>query len=379
MNKKFIVKNTLIFAFMLTLLVSQANKAYTEEVSRADSLIKAKKHFSFAVQYKNNEKYDDAFRNYEASIAYNDTVYQVHYSFADLLIKMDNIPYAKREFLTVFTLNPNHYKSIALLSKFYFESADYDSALIMYENMYRLQPEQLTILESIASLREHTGKIDDALDAYSELIAKGNDNYSNNIKAATFAEKLEKYETARDFAIKALEKKPDDIDALNIAIQTSLALNDTESAINYLQRISQVDAADTKSLIRLENLYRSGSDIEQLIATLKEHHKRMPDDADIIEELAERLMQTEKPDESIEFLRKGIEIAPDNGKFHILLGNYYQEKGDNQQALREYGLALKDAKWKSSAQQFIWQIEEPETASEKAEREFFNRPDPKNQ
>ena len=170
MNDTCFVKIVLLFSLIVATSVT---RACPEEISRADSLLKAKKHFSFAVQYKNNEKYDDAVRNYETSIAYNDTVFQVHYSFADLLMKMNNLPYAKRELLDVFVLNPDHYKSIALLSKMYYESADYDSALIMYENMYRLQPNQLTILESIANLREHTGKTESALDAYGELINNG--------------------------------------------------------------------------------------------------------------------------------------------------------------------------------------------------------------
>ena len=198
------------------------------------------------------------------------------------------------------------------------------------------------------------------------------------MKAASLAEHLEKNEAARDFSRKALELKPENIDALNTVIETSLALNDTETAIGYLHRLSQLDSTGTQSLIRLEKIYRTGSDMEQLMQTLKEHHKRAPDDVDVIEEIADRLMQTGKPDESMEFVKKGIEIAPDNGKFHILLGNYYQKKGDNQLALSEYRLALTDSRWNSSAQQFIWQIEQPETESEKAEREFFNRTDPNN-
>ena len=341
-------------------------------------MLKAKKHFSFAVQYKNNEKYDDAFRNYETSIAYNDTVFQVHYSFADLLMKMNNLPYAKRELLDVFVLNPDHYKSIVLLSKMYYESADYDSALIMYENMYRLQPDQLTILESIASLREHTGKTESALDAYADLIEKGNATYANYMKAASLAEHLEKNDIARDFALKALELKQDDIDAVNTVIETSLALNDTETAIGYLHRLSQLDSTDTQSLIRLEKIYRAASDMEQLTLTLKEHNKRAPDDVDVIEEIADRLLQTGKPDESAEYVKKGIEIAPDNGKFHILLGNYYQEKGDDQLALSEYRLALTDTRWKSSAQAIHLANRTTGNRIGKSRTGFFNRTDPNN-
>ncbi|MCK5346014.1 MAG: hypothetical protein KAR20_21535, partial [Candidatus Heimdallarchaeota archaeon] len=166
----------LILASIIIFQAGITSRGFFAEISKADSLLKAKKHFSFAVEYKKNEKYEDAFRNYETSIAYNDTVYQVHYSFADLLLKMNKPEYAKRELLTSFTLNPGHFKSASILASQYYKSAVYDSALVMYEAMHKIKPKQDSILSNIASLREFLDMTEKALESYAELIAKGMDS-----------------------------------------------------------------------------------------------------------------------------------------------------------------------------------------------------------
>ena len=73
------------------------------------------------------------------------------------------------------------------------------------------------------------------------------------------------------------------------------------------------------------------------------------------------------------YVKKGLSLKPDDGRFLILLGENYRALGQTEKALEQFRLALKDEKWKSSAQRLIWQIEKPETEEEKAERDFFSR------
>ena len=244
--------------------------------SRADSLEKAKKYFSFAVQYKNNNDYDEALVNYERSIALNDTMYQVHFSYADLLMKMNKTAYARRELLITYTLNPDHYKSAALLARLYHEAALYDSALVMYEALYRIDPDQRSLLTTIAGLRAYLGLNEAALDAYLQFIDSGDASFDILMRTSQAAETLERFELARTLATKALGKCPDDPTALRAAARTSLALVDPVSATGYLRRSAEVDSSDTDSLVRLENLSRDRSDTVQLVWALSEHHRREP-------------------------------------------------------------------------------------------------------
>ena len=78
-------------------------------------------------------------------------------------------------------------------------------------------------------------------------------------------------------------------------------------------------------------------------------------------------------EKAIIYVRRGLELDPADGRFHILLGENYRSLGQTDKALKEFKIAMQDPEWKSSAQRLVWQIEKPETQEEKLEREFFSR------
>ena len=115
------------------------------------------------------------------------------------------------------------------------------------------------------------------------------------------------------------------------------------------------------------------SDDKNLIWALERHHSLETENVEVLGELSELYYAQNMLDSGIEYVNRGLKLNPDDGRFRILLGEYYRAKGQIDKALEQYRIALKDEKWKSSAQRLIWQIEKPETEEEKAEKEFFSR------
>ena len=367
-------KQSLIFLILVTVLLTTAvSQSDAAEKSKADSLLQAKKHFSFAVQYKKSESFNQALENYKLSISLNDTVYQVHYSFADLLLDMNRPLDARREFLITLTLNPAHYKSSSMLARLYYEAAEYDSALVMYETMYCLQPCEKKLLSSIAGLRDYLGKKNEALEAYTELINSGEDSYENLMKAVSLSVLLEDMEQAGNLISLALEKHPGDRQTLETASHIYLEQNDMVSASRYLRQLAEIDSTDFSVIEKLEKIYRLGDDTTNLIWILKRQYSLSPEDSVLVGELVELLFGEGEINQGLTYLKKGLERSPGDGKLHILMGNYYRGQEETEKALKEYRTALNDEKWRSRARQFIWQINPPQTEAEKAEQEFFRR------
>ena len=365
-----IKKIVLLALFLFLFCISRIQAA---EMSNADSLLQAQKHFSFAVQYKKSEEYDLAFDQYEKSIAFNDTVYQVHYSFADLLMKMDRTQDAKIQYLRSLSLNPEHYNSALMLAKLYYESADYDSTLKMYEIVYDLKSDNYEVLASIASLREYLGMKEKALDAYKELIEDGQNSCENLMKAGELAISVGDHKSAVNYINSAIRERPGDMDVLSMAVELNLALENYETAGKYLHQMAVIDSTDVSILTGLEKIYSLSGDTENLIWTLERHYKLSPDNTIIIGELSELFYNNDMIVRGVEYVKKGLELSPKDGKLRILMGEYYLSRGMNEEALNEFKIALNDEKWHSSAQQLIWKIEKPESESEKAEKEFFDR------
>ncbi|MHB9028121.1 MAG: tetratricopeptide repeat protein [Candidatus Latescibacterota bacterium] len=356
----------------LMLLLSSAVPA-TAQQEGGKTVADAKKHYNFAVQYKNSGNLEDARLQYEKAIALCDSIYQFHFSYADLLVKMEKPQAAKAALLKALVLNPKHFQTLALLAEGYRQAAQYDSALVMYERMYVIDPEHRELLASIAGYREYLGKNGEALTALDELIGKGDADYETLMKAAALAIKENAIGKARDYVIMALEKKAKDIEALKTAATLSLQLEDQDSAIMFFRQLCEIEAADAGTFGQLEKLYRTRGDIENLHWTLERHIKYEPEDTEVIGELAEILYTRGNIEEGIIHVKKGLTLAPHDGRLHILMGENYRRLNQNDKALAEFRIAMKDSAWSSSAQRLIWQIERPESASEKKEKDFFSR------
>ncbi len=364
-----------IIVYFTLLLFSSffSSEIKAAEMSKTDSLFQAQKHFSFAVQYKEREEYELAIEQYEKSISFNDTVYQVYYSFADLLMKMNRPQDAKLQYLKSLSINSKHYNSALMLAKLYYESAIYDSTLKMYEIIYELENDNYEVLASIAKLREYLGMKETALDAYKELIQNGQNSYENLMKVVELAISVGDYESAENYIDSILKEYPDDINVLKMAAEINIALENYSSANKYLRQIAVFDSTNVSILTKLEIICRLSGDTDNLIWSLERHHRLSPNNTIIIGELSELLYNNNMVTSGIEYVKKGIELSPEDGKLHILMGEYYMSIGMNEEALNEFKIALDDEKWRSSAQQLIWKIEKPESESEKAEKEFFER------
>lgn len=338
-----------------------------------DKTFEAKRHYNFAIQNKNSGDYEEAKRQYEKSIAQCDTMYQVFFSYADLLAKMQRPEESHAALLRALILNPKHFQTMALIAERYRQTAKHDSALAMYERMYAVEPDRRELLASIAGYREFLGEMNAALQAYEELIKKGDDGYDTLMKAAALAGKEGKKEKVMEYAVMALEKKPKDIAALSMAAETSLELDDRDSAILYFRTLCEADSANVGALGQLEKLYRTRGDTDNLLWALERHLNAAPDDVKIIGEYSELLYARGSIEQGILYVKKGLAIDPSDGRLHILMGENYRRLNQNDKAVAEFRIALKDSAWSSSAQRLIWQIERPESSSEKNEKEFFNR------
>ena len=366
------ISNYVKFVLVLIFTVIFYTTVSAQTVSGEDKS-QAKQHFSFAVQNKKSENYEEAVKQYEKSLALDSTVYQVYYSYADMLMSMGKEQDARRRFLQAFNLNPEHYSSAAMLARLYYQESVFDSALVMYECMYKLKPEKSEFLTVIAGLKEYLGMDEEALAAYNTLFDAGNCTFEQKMRAAKLALKLGNAECANKYAESALEDNPDDVNALKIAASTGLDMGNTQEATLNYRKLAESDAASITIVETLEKLYGEQSDRNGILWTLERHHELAPDNAEVLGELAKMLYSDGLQERSLAYVKKGIKIAPNDGRFRILMGEHYRANGDNEKALAEFRIALNDDRYKSSAQSLIYQIEKPETAEEIAEKDFFSR------
>ena len=342
-------------------------------LSHADSLLLAKKYFSYAIQFKDIGNSEEALKNYRRSIACNDSVYQVHYSFGDFLLKSKRKDDARNEFNRALMLNPSHYNSAAMLALLYSEAAMYDSTLTMYETMSRIKPENVAILVSIASLQQHLGHTGKALNSYIKLLERDALSSENAVTAGLLALQHEKWKLAAAFGghLHTLAKETALADSIMITAYSKSG--DFKRALEQLKLQAKNSNLNEELLTQLEEMARKSNDTAIVKETLLLRLTQNPKDSTAYGELAELMIKDGELKEAIIIIDKGLKRYPSDGKLFILRGNMFDEAGDTEAALAAYEKALADDLWRESARQFIWRIRPPQTDEEKAELEFFKR------
>ncbi len=341
--------------------------------SHADSLMLAKKYFSFAVQFKDIGNVEEAHRNYDRSIAFNDSVYQVHYSYADFLNKQGLKDEARREYRYVLALNPDHFNSAVMLAHFYTETAHYDSALTMYEIMHRLKPEKTELLISIISLNEYLKRPQKALDGYESLLQQDALKDDMPLKAGKLAVSLKDWPRAIEFGNYLLKQVPDSKEAAAILTNAYIATGEEHKAFDIIAERAQQDEIDFDCLAAIEKKARDNNDNAFLRDILDLKLQAVKNDTGIHGELAEICLRAGENTKAQEYISCGLDIDPEDGKLNILRGNILENEGKEDEAIKAYTVALKDKDWQDDAQQFIWRLRPPKSEEEKAEMEFFKR------
>ena len=268
-------------------------------------------------------------------------------------------------------LNPAYYNAAAQLTTLYYDRGDYQAALDMYRLMHDLKPENPKIVATIANLEEYLGDEDSAYANLVHLIDMGEDSYENLMRVASYAVKRGEFETSHMYAVLALGKKPGDNTALELAGRMAMQMNDREKAVLFYRELAEKDDVQVETIRIVEDIYRAQSDRPNLIWALKRHHELEPENVEVLGELCENFYPDGLTDEGIAYVKRGLDLAPEDGRFHILMGENYLELGQTSLALAEFHKAMNDDRWKSNAQRLIWQIEPPESDDEIAERDFF--------
>lgn len=341
-------------------------------MSKEDSLLAARKHFSFAVQYKRNGEHEEALRQYRESLAYNDTVYQVHYSFAELLMILGRSEHAKAEYLKTLGLNPAHRPSASILAGMYARAGAYDSVLVMYDAIRAIDPSD-SLLDASVKIREYLGRDAEALEGLRELISHGLDDPGIFVRAARLSIKTGDVRSAEEYASKALAIRPGDRDALRIAYKSAIELGETERAVPRLEALAAIDTTDASTLGELAKIYRSEGKSPDLIRILARLNGLDPDNTAILGELAELTLASGETDRAGDYAAKGISLEPSDGRLRIVMGEIWRLKGKKDRALAEYRAALADPQWRDTAGRLIEHLNTVPTDTEKKERDFFNR------
>lgn len=181
--------NTAISHFNLAIKIDPNQAIFHNNISNAYKLIG---NFEFAVRHlhtalqiapNNAESYNNlgslyyskgdinnAIPQFSKAIRLNPNIWEAHYNLANSFIKKDMVQQAIQHYITVLKLNPKHSYAKLNLGMAYISINNYQQALSLLEESTNVtaQPE---LIGYLAECYLHTGKIEQAINAYKQAIS----------------------------------------------------------------------------------------------------------------------------------------------------------------------------------------------------------------
>ncbi len=268
----------------------KAEQVYEELIKSGDKSDYVKQSYAFSLEKQNPQPQSSkGYKAYKKVITKEDLFYKA--------LKKKNYPKALSYLEELLKKDPNNKKMIGLRADIALEQKDYPTAIIFLEKFYNLDPK-----DSIPT--------DEQLKAL-----------------AYYYSQVKDYPKSLQIIEDMLQKKPNDVDLLALAVQYSMVQEDWDKSLAYTEKILEIEPSSEKFLkmqgdihsinqdfqmatksyeklvesypkdeykITLANLYQANKDFEAAQKIVEPIYKANPNDKDIVQTYLNILLAQEK-------------------------------------------------------------------------------------
>ena len=117
--------------------------------------------------------------------------------------------------------------------------------------------------------------------------------------------------------------------------------NNFKEAIRIYDDLESYKGIDKTLSMQKHKLYRELNDIKGAINEMSAILTAFPNDIEAMEILSELYLLNDEKNKAFELFKRLAILAPNNGRIHLTLADYYRENGDNKKSYNELKLAFK--------------------------------------
>jgi len=143
---------------------------------------------------------------------------------------------------------------------------------------------------------------------------------------------------------KLLLSEPGNEDIYYMLADTYIYNNDFLKAIAVYDDLEENKGVNKMISMQKHKLYMELKKKKNAIKELVNLLAKFPNDIEALEILSEVYLLNDEKDKAFEIFKKLAIIAPNNGRIHLTLADYYREQGDNIKSFEELKLAFKSTK-----------------------------------
>tara|TARA_B110000467_G_scaffold135431_1_gene132343 strand:+ start:869 stop:2611 length:1743 start_codon:yes stop_codon:yes gene_type:complete len=221
---------------------------------------------------------------------------------------------------------------------------NFDESLKFFQKCIKLDDSQAVPFYESAVINKEHGNFDLATEQIKKAVAIEKDNRWFVIAYAEILFSNQDFKNAAIKYKKLIALEPGNEEFYFMLSDTYIYANDFEKAIAVYDELEKHKGIDKVISMQKHKLYREINNMKGAIKELQSILNAFPDDIEAMEILSELYLLNDEKEKAFELFKKIAVLAPENGRIHLTLADYYRENGENETSYNELKLAFKSTK-----------------------------------
>ena len=221
---------------------------------------------------------------------------------------------------------------------------NYEVALKQFQKCIKLDDKQALPFYESALINKNQGNLELAEEQIKIATTLEENNRWYHLAYAEILFSNQDFKNAAVQYKKLILSEPGNEELYHFLADTYIYDNDFLKAISVYDDLEKNKGVDKMISMQKHKLYmelqKKNSGIKELLKLIDTY----PNDIEALEILSEVYLLNDEKDKAFEIFKKLAIIAPDNGRIHLTLADYYREQGDNIKSFEELKLAFKSTK-----------------------------------
>lgn len=256
---------------------------------------------------------------------------------------------------------------------------DFDTALALYRKIAEKRPENIYPQVGLARALIGTKQYDEAIVVLDGVLKQAKGHLDSTYLRALVAYYKKDFETAESMATKVLGRSPNHVPSLLTAGSAALELKHYESAAKYLGAFVAAEPGNVEARKRYAATLMVLGEGNQALEALEKLSGEAMADSQTLSMLGVAAVQSAKFEKGIDYLRKVVELQPDDPAVRAKLGAAYIRMGRIDEGAAEMRKALEiDPKYEKASVALVFAylgLRKPDQAIEVAKMMEESQPD----
>lgn len=271
------------------------------------------------------EKFDDAIRHYETSIALQPDSPSAHNNLGNLYSKRENYDEAIEHYQSAINLKPDYADAYYNLAIVLCKRSQNKKAILNLQKAVELQPDFKEAQNQLAQLLQHEGDWDEALKHYLKFLELDPNQPDTYVNIGALLMKKGELSQAIKYFNHALVLDPDHYEAHYNLGATYLSLQNAEEALkHYMRCLNKNPEAETYFNIGVIYMYKDR--YQDAIDYFNTALQLKPDYFEAHVNLGATYLKIENYAKAIEHYQEASKIKPDNEEIQYILSALTEQK-----------------------------------------------------